>query len=484
MKNLFISISLSIVAVIGFSSCEKELGALPGNAKVDGNSVFDQATAQIALNGVYYNFANASTIKNDWMNHQVVPGSLSGHIQYGIGATPLETNENTQLLNAGYYWLESYKILNAANGLLKNVMALPDNKFTGNRKNEILAEARFLRAYAHLKLLTYYAEWYKMDSQYGVLLRDQVVTLTTTEKARSSVKESYDFITSDLDFAITNAPAANPNYYVTKWAAMALKIKMLMLRNTSADYAEVISLANTITSGSPFVLEARAEDIFHTKGLASTEVILGLKPQANQISDPYSKSRNYFPAASALWVASAGLKNLYANDPRGAWMIGTATPYTALYAPGTSYFMKYILQGGVPTTVSETDYPLRLTEVYLLKAEAIVRSGGSLSDAKALVHTIQQKAGITATANNTNYLAVESATNAADLLVEIYKETVRSLVAEDGSEWTSLLRLPMSTITQFKPSLTKQTQFIFPVPATEFLTNSLFGDQNPGYPKN
>lgn len=112
-------------------------------------------------------------------------------------------------------------------------------------------------------------------------------------------------------------------------------------------------------------------DIFQKNGLSSSEVILGIKPQAGQELDYNAKSWQYWPGHSSLYVATPMLKDLYNNDPRQAWVIGPKRGTT-----NVSYFLnKYIAVGGVPTQVSETDYALRLTEVYLLKAEAIVRSG-------------------------------------------------------------------------------------------------------------
>lgn len=477
MKKIYLYVSL-IMVTTALYSCKEELGALPQNSKTEENTILDQATSQIALNGAYYNFASATATKNGWQSHQITTARLAGYMVYGYGVSGLDLNQNT----AGTpFWTESYKLINAANGVIKGVNALADNKFTGNRKKEILAEARFLRAYGHFRVLMFYAEWFKPNSALGVLLRDDLSTLTNISKARSSVKESYDFILADLDEAIANGPASGATYYATKWAAMALKMRVLINRGAAADYTEIISLANNITANSPYVLEANAMDIFRGKGLSSKEVILGLQPQALQAADFYSKTKQYYPGASALYVASAALKNIYANDPRLAWMIGTANPSTS--SPNTFYFTKYAAQGTAASSLTETDYAIRLTEVYLLKAEAIVRSGGSLADARTLIHTIQSKAGITALTNNTNYLEVEAAVTPDAMLMEIFKENVRSMVGEDGQEWMCLLRLPFTTVQQIRPTITSQLLYIFGVPSNEFLYNPAFGDQNPGYNK-
>lgn len=478
MKPLYKYLAFAVL-IVAFSSCKKELGALPKNAKVDANTILDQGTAQIALNGAYYCFANASQLKTGWQDHEVVPGMLTGYLQDAYNTAPETENRNKNFQS--YYWTASYTLINAVNGVLKGVNALPDNKFTGNRKKEILAEAHFLRAYGHFKLMSYYAEWFKPGSSFGVLLRDDLSNISNIPKARSTVDDSYSFILADLDDVIANAPETNPNYYVTKWAGMALKMRVLMSRGTAADYTEVITLANTLIGSNKYQLEAKAEDIFHKLGLSSKEVILGIKPQPNQQLDYYSKSAQYWPGASALNVASTAWKELLNNDPRQSWLVGTE----AEDDPDIFYFTKYILENTQPTVVSETDYALRLTEVYLLNAEALVRSGGSLATAKELVHTVQSKAGITAASvQNSSYLAVENAGNPNDLLLEIHKETLKSLLAEDGMEWLSLLRLPFETVKRLKPTISDQSQYIFPVPRTEFLYNPSFGAQNPGYDKN
>lgn len=479
MKALYKYLAFGVL-MVSTSACKKELGALPKNAKVESNTILDQGTAQISLNGVYYNFANATTTKVGWQQHQITPASLAGYLGYGFGAASAEQNRNLEV--GSPYWEESYRALNAANGLIKGVNLLADNKFSGNRKKEMLGEAKFIRAYAHFKLLIYCAEWYKPASTLGVLLRDELSTLSNIDKARSTVKQSYDFILADLDEAIAGAPATNPAYYVTRWAAMALKMRVLISRGAASDYTEVIALANNIITNGPYVLEAKAEDIFHKNGLASKEVILGLKPQALQAADPYSKSKQYWPGASSLYVAKSYLKDLYNGDPRQTWVIGAANPSSS--SPNTFFFTKFYQQNTQPSELSETDYAIRLTEVYLLKAEAIVRSGGSLAEARMLVHQIQEKAGITAVLNPVPYLAVEAANTPELLLVEIYKETSKSLVAEDGIEWMALLRLPFATVQQLRPTITTQAQYIFPVPAAEFKYNPSFGDQNTGYGKN
>lgn len=457
-------------------ACDKQLSAPPANARVEGTAITDQKTAQIALNGVYYRFANVNSNNvTNWTNHQVYGSMTSGMLGYGLGSLPEESNDMES--GAGdLIWSDNYLLLNAANGVIQGIEAVNDNAFTNNRKKEQIGEARFLRAYAHFKLLVNFGEWYKLNSANGVLLRDQLSTLSNIPKARSTVADSYNFILQDLDYAIANGPASNSNYYVTKWAAMALKMRVLISRGQPADYTEVINLGDAIIQQGTYILENSLKDLFYIKGLNSREVILGIKPQPNQEAFYYILSRAYYPIQSSFYVAKKAFKDLLQNDPRASWMVGPTTPYQA-YSPNTNYFTKYIAYGSATSQLTETSYAIRLTEVYLLQAEAIIRSGSSLATAKTLIKTVMGKAGVT------DFSAVDNATTADQLLLQNYYEVARNLTGEDAIEWLTLLRLPFDTVKQLKPTIITQTQFIYPVPLTEFESNPAFGDQNPGYSK-
>lgn len=473
----FLIYSVLFTLVMADFSCKKQLNAPPQNAKVDINTVVDQQSAQVALNGVYYRLAEVnSNNTTDWTDHEVFPGMLTGVLGYAFGAVPDQLNDN---VNAGYapnVWTANYLIVNATNGVINGVNALPDNKFTNGRKTGILGEARFLRAYADFKLLFYFGEWFKSGSPYGVLLRNELSTLSNIPKARSSVNDSYTSILADLDYAIANAPATNPNYYATKWAAMALKMRVLISRGQPQDYTDVITLGNSIIQSGTYSLEPNLKDLFYTKGLSSKEVILGIKPQPGQELYYYSLSHNYYPFASSGFVATKTLHDLLQNDPRGSWMVGPANPYQA-YSPNTFYFTKYIPFGGSPSQTTETAYAFRLSEVYLMVAEATIRSGGSLASARTLIETVMAHAGVS------DFSAVENATTPDALLLQNFYEYERNLSGEDGIEWMALLRLPLATVEQLKPTIKSQMQYYFPIPDDEFKSNPAIGDQNPGYNK-
>jgi hypothetical protein len=462
---------LLAVALFSQSACKKQLDALPKNAEVEGNAIVDEPSANVALNGVYYCFANASNISTNWNNNKIMGSLFAGYIGSGNGAT----NDETDIFGATTYgteWGRYYTLINAANGVNQDVQTLADNKFTNGRKTQILAEARFLRAFGHFKLLSYFGQWFDITSPYGVIIESQFNTLTNINLPRSTVKDCYTFILSDLDYAIANAADAGSNVYANKWTAMALKMRVLISRAQGDDLAQAITLANTIISGSPYALEPNEKDIFYTKGLTSNEVMLGIQPQANQ-NLYYSNSSEDFIGASAFYEAKPDLYTLLKNDPRAGWVIGAADTTNV----GNYYFIKYIQPAKISTQLSEVAYAFRLSEVYLMLAEATVRSGGDLNAAKNTLKTVMSKAGVT------DFTAINAAVTANDVAIQIYYEYARNFVGEDGIEWMALLRLPLATVQQLRPTITSNVQYILPIPHAEFVSNPNIGPQNPGYSK-
>ena len=466
MKKSFLLYFL-LAALIGMNtSCDKTLNALPTQEKVDDNVIVDQKSAEIALNGVYYLFVNVTENRTTGLPgttwapaHEILPAQFAGLIENYQGPSRPEMHTMTAKDNGEVLpiWSGNYKLANAANGVIAGLEALSEERFSGSRRTQILGETRFLRAYANFKLLAYYGEFFDSSSKFGVMIRTKPVTVSTIATVRKNVADSYAFILDDIDYAIANAPENSPNHYATKWAAMLLKMRVLMLRQAPTDYAAVITLANQLIEQSPYALEAHVEDLFSTKGLASKEVILGTKAFANQIAE----MEKYYFRANYNYNATPFLLDLLKNDPRANWMIGTVAK--------RQVFKKH--SGGQ----AEAKFVFRLTEAYLLKAEALAKSNGSLTEVRDLLKMVKSKAGIT------DFTALNAMNTREQLTTEVFRELMRSLVAEDGSDWMALLRLPFDTIKQLNGNMKERWQYILPVPYSEYEKNPTFGDQNPGY---
>ncbi|WP_223581141.1 RagB/SusD family nutrient uptake outer membrane protein [Sphingobacterium sp. GVS05A] len=102
------------------------------------------------------------------------------------------TNGNSQFTA---YWSKAYRGISYANQVIEKTAPI---EMDANKKNQIIAEAKFLRAYYHLKLLL---NWEK------IVVRDQYITSEgKINKALSTREEAWAFIIGDLEAAVGNLP--------------------------------------------------------------------------------------------------------------------------------------------------------------------------------------------------------------------------------------------------------------------------------------
>jgi hypothetical protein len=459
-----------------WTACKKQLNVLPTTQEVDGNIITNANSASTALNGVYYRFAASGADVNSipsiqWADSkEAYPSELGGTMSTRYGSdlsqhlfSPLSPEPLTM-------WSYGYNVVNAANGFLENIA--PVKSIDDSTKQEMIGEAKFLRAYANTYLLMNFGQYYDTTSGYGIILRNQFVSVSTLSLPRSPVGVVYDSILADLNSAVPSLPNRNlTNAGTNEWAAKLLEARVLMNRAAARDYAAVISLTNDIITNSPFTLEPNVENIFRVKDISSNEVILGVQPYtAPQQTYKYN---DYLHLDK--YIVSSLLMSLLNGDPRRSW---TYFIYALPYGQGNAgLFTKYypgdtsILSA---SPIMEYSYAFRLTEAYLLQAEALVASGGSMSTARSLLETVLGHAGIT------DYSNVEAATTPTALQLLIIEEEMKNFVSEDGQDWLALRRLPFSTVQTLVPSITSINQFILPIPETEIEANGLI-KQNPSY---
>lgn len=460
---------LLLCAACSLAACKDQLNVFPTTSEVDGNVIVDAKSASTVLNGVYYRFANAGEDYNKipsvkWTDvNEISPSEMCNLVNNSSGNDGFYTLSLTAgSSGTDFMWNYGYAIVNAANGFLKNIETAA--KIPAATKRQMKAEARFLRAFGNAELLLYYGQYYDPNSKYGIILRDEFVTSHNISLPRSTVSDSYAAILGDLDSAIAGLPDLNSQiFYANASAAKLLKARVLINRGASGDYAQVINLTDDIIKNGPFKLEDNLKDLFLVKGLSSSEVILGVQPYS---TENYKFQQNQY---YGQYPASDALVSLLENDPRSQWVYksdqgGTLYGSFAPLNEITKYYSGNVL-GAVKTALSENCYAFRLTEAYLLEAEAITLSGGSLSTAKDLLKTVLAHAGVT------DFSSVDQASTPDNLHLLIVKEFLRNFVAENGIDWFALRRLPMAEAQIIQPALKNVNQLILPIPNSEITTN-------------
>lgn len=484
MKHTNIKYILIVFAALFLWSCKKELNVFPTTSEVDGNIIVDTKSAATVLNGVYYRLNDAGVDNNNipsvlWTDpNEDLPSQLSGAAVDSYGGAIFTFTFNKSSDNVDLIWKYGYNLVNAANGFIKNIT--PVTKIPAATKQQMIAEAKFLRAFGNEELLLYYGQYYDPTSKFGIILRDEFVTAGNINLPRSGVAAAYTSILADLDAAIAGLPAMNTQiFYANVSAAKLLKARVLINRGAAGDYAQVISLMNDVIKNSPFVLEPSVKDIFLTKGFSSTEVILGIQPYPNE-SYKFKQNQN-----NTRYLVSDSLASLLTNDPRNQWYYKPINTFI----PNAKEITKYYSGDPVPdnpfaakqTPLSEYCYAFRLSEAYLMEAEATALSNGDLANAKNLLYTVMVHAGMSMTDPQyaAAYTAVANANTPAALQLLIVKEELKNFAFENGADWFALRRLPLKSLKSIQPAIKDVTRLILPIPISELNENNVI--QNPGY---
>lgn len=484
MKNKHISYILAVFLVPCLWACKKELNVNPTTSEVDGNVITDAKSAATVLNGVYYRLDNAGVDNNNvpsvlWTDpNEDLPSQLSGAAVDSYGGAIFTFTFDKTSDNVDLMWKYGYNLVNAANGFIKNI--IPVTTIPAATKRQMEAEGRFLRAFGNEELLLYYGQYYDPTSKYGIILRDEFVTADNINLPRSGVAAAYTSILADLDSAIAGLPAMNTQiFYTNVTAAKLLKARVLINRGVADDYTQVVSLMDDVIKNSPFALEPNVRDIFLTTGLSSKEVILGIQPYPTE-NYKFKQNQHY-----TRYMVSDSLVSLLTNDPRSQWYYKPIVSYIANAREITKYYSGDPVPDNVfastQTLLSEYSYAFRLSEAYLMEAEAITLSNGDLSHAKNLLDTVMVHAGMSMQDPQyaAAYAAVNNANTPAALQLLIVKEELKNFAFENGADWFALRRLPFATLQNLQPAIKDVTRLILPIPLTELNENGVI--QNPGY---
>ncbi|MDY7396892.1 RagB/SusD family nutrient uptake outer membrane protein [Aureibaculum sp. 2210JD6-5] len=109
------------------------------------------------------------------------------------------------------WWSHFYGMIKNANVIINRAENSDVEWDTPTRKDEIIAEARFMRAYAYRSLAHLFG---------GVILIDKELAEVVTDRVRSTKTETYEFAVQDLIFAAANLPeVAEQDGRVTRAAA-------------------------------------------------------------------------------------------------------------------------------------------------------------------------------------------------------------------------------------------------------------------------
>ncbi|WP_268034277.1 RagB/SusD family nutrient uptake outer membrane protein [Algoriphagus sp. PAP.12] len=363
---------------------------------------------------------------------------------------------------------------------------------------EMNAELRVLRAMVYMWLL---------DSFGNVPILDE----TTIDPAipNNSRQEVFDFIETSIKESLDLLPKTAEKYYMNYWTAHALLAKLYLnaeIYTGTPRWADAEAAADVVINSGFYSLSTNFFANFSTNNGGSTENILTLPYDENNaqgfqlpMMTLHYQNQFTYDLQEQPWNGYASLEEFYnayddddvrkgsflegpqyasdgsrlmdpsaeANDPDGEPL--TLTPEINELAPNA------IRQAGVRVAKFEyaigagsnlsNDYPLiRLSDIYLIKAEAAFRQGKT-SEALEPFNMVRERAGL----DPLNSLTLD----------DIYNERGFEFFAE-ASRRTDQIRFGKWNQPWWEKGQSEPFRALFPIPLQQINTNPNL-NQNPGY---
>jgi hypothetical protein len=455
MKNI-LSIITFFLLVVAAGGCEKFVEVPSPPEAVPAEKIFSSdVKATAALNGIYSYMMNPAPSWSSWMTTVYAGASSDELVRFNASGTDEQffTNQLLATNDANNRtWLTLYRVVYLANVVYEG--ADKSGVLTPAVKNQVKAEALFLRAFAHFILVNLYGDVpLELSSDYQV---NKVM-------ARTEVARVYESLINDLEEASGLLPVIYPSSgrgRPNKWTAKALLSRVYLYQGA---WEKAASAATEVLQSNLYTPLPALNNVFLAN---STEAIWQLVPDINRLGYiPEFLDAGYYPSPAPQWYLRPGYVNVFeAGDQRRfAWVDSVDYAGTRYYYPAKYRDLNF----------SNAEYYMvfRAGEQFLNRAEARVHlndATGALQD----LNTIRARAGLP---------ELNGLTGSA-LLEAIQKERRLELFAEWGHRWLDLKRWQLADkiLPGIKGPAWKPEDALWPIPQTEIIANPALS-QNPGY---
>lgn len=441
MKNYIIRLTLCILSLTFFTACESFLDEDPKSSFThDGldeskryQSIDD---ARSGLEGAYNSFKTdifqlENYMINDVQSDNCYAGS-DGIIDEDFDLLKLTASNKKVALD----WKQYLAMAGTATSVLENTKLMTSNLINEKDKNRIMAEAKFIRAWAYFDMVRLWGDIPMRLKLLPTLTGENLEELLPEIfRPRSTEEEVYAQILSDLDENGTIQHLESKSagaFNATKGAAYALLAKVVATHGEKSkrDYNKVVSTCDKVLAEGYKMLD-NFDDLWKPENKFTTESIFEV----------------YYTSAQPNWAAWVLLKE---DDGTVTWrryctptqdfiakfdkekdsryassIIWKEAPYEVYYPKG-NYPFSYKIRDKSANIIL-----MRLTDILLLKAEALVELNKS-AEAIEIVNKVRERAGLGAE-------SLKTTMSQADARLAVEKERQLELYME-AQRWYDLLR--------------------------------------------
>lgn len=444
------------------------------------NTIKDLAGLRAAISGVY------SLMQNENYYGRTMPllpdlradneyisvlnsNRYRNHDQYIV------TSNDQYLTDA---WNQLYSVVANANMVIQKGpgVFLPPSATDSTEAAQIVAEAYAVRALVFFDLVRLYAQAYNYTpdaSHMGIPLTVFTDINVVQSPSRSTVKQTYDQIISDLKTAVSKFEASKSTAFssgrINVYAATALLSRVLLYKG---DWEGAATAATRVISTNKYNLLPGDKLVSDFSNTGNSETIFEVINTAVDNRGTDALSYMFSQSGYGDVLASDNIFSIYqAKDVRLGFIKRDKRSGNGGESPA-NIITKY----KDVTTFTESIKVIRLAELYLVRAEAMARLGNNAA-AQEDLHTVAKRADASA--------APVTATGAA-LLTAIGLERRKELAFE-GHRLFDLARTGVpfvkylannKTITVALPG----PKIILPIPQRELDANpNIRHQQNEGY---
>lgn len=451
-------LSVTTLIVLAVSSCETFVEVDPPKNILISETVFlDAATVESTLANLYVKIRQGGLVSGNFAL-AVSMGIYTDELDYfGTDPNILRLYNHNVTASDGtvsHWWSHAYNIIYGANDIIAGIEN--SNTLSIEDKNRFKGQALFVRAYIHSLLASLYGDIpYLTITNYS----------ENNRTARLSVNTVYDYITTDLNQAVGLLEESTSNdlkLWPHKSVAKALLARMYLYKE---DWSMAESFSSTLIDS--YILEPDLTKVF-LKNSSETiwQLKLGHNPQNTY--EALQLIVNSIPTQGVA-LKSDFIDAFELNDLRKTHWTESITSSNGL----TTLYYAHKYKATHNTTTESLEYPIifRLSEQYLIRAEARVQMGdifGAMED----VNVIRNRAGlpnITTTVPN-------------DVMQAIMHERRVELFTEQGHRWFDLKRFNIAEkLLMPIKSGWQPTDIWFPIPEKELELNANLRPQNSGY---
>ncbi len=439
------------------------------------------------------------TAGSNWIFGSVASDDATPGSQFN-DQIPVERINRFQFLTDETYYRAKYQAIywgiGRANATLRRLTKATD--MSGAEKDQVAAEAKFLRAYFHF-------DGYKMFKNIAYI--DE----TVTEFRQPNTTDIFPRMEQDLKDAIAKLPVAANTFSgrANKGAAQALLARAYLFVGNYA--AAKPLLADVIASGK-YALVSNYHDNFNPANQNNTEMVFAYKssvndgagesangnwgdrllgihnmPGANACCGFHTATQNLLNAFKTDLVTGLPLANFNAADynpatntldPRTDFTFGRPgvpffdwgalqpawardVGYTGYYMPKKSSFHKGQYKN-LSTASGWSDWPnaidiplIRYSDVLLMAAECEIETNGSLVQANTWINMVRARAGNFVQGAGTSEADISQAlpapvggivtatVNGTNYKIGLYPAFANQVAARDALRWERRLELAM-----------------------------------------